>query len=171
MWSGLSSYHYCVCAGLGIGFFARSAMRTHQQKDTHVADSAAIETLHQEDIEATLSQDPKGLIYIWTEDAVRFNQAGSPAVGRQAIQAENKKIHTQYPGFKVLSYVPKCKNIQIEDGFGDSGPCLACEWFERQGEYRLSSESPLANWHAKGLQALKRQSDGSWKFALIIGNE
>jgi hypothetical protein len=79
------------------------------------------------------------------------------ACGRQAI-------HTQYPGFKVLSYVPKYKNIQIEDG-------LACEWFEREGEYKLSSESPLANWHAKGLQALKRQSDGSWKFALIIGNE
>jgi uncharacterized protein (TIGR02246 family) len=151
-------------AALGIGFFARSAMSTDQLKDTHVADLAAIEKLHQQDIEATLSQDPKGLIDIWMEDAVRFNAAGSPAVGKQAIHAENQKIHTQYPGFKVLSYVPKYKNIQIEDG-------LACEWSEREGEYKLSSDSPLANWHAKGLQALKRQSDGSWKFVLIIGNE
>jgi hypothetical protein len=31
-------------------------------------DLAAIEKLHQEDIEATLSQDAKGLIDIWTED-------------------------------------------------------------------------------------------------------
>ena len=142
-------------AGLGIGFFARSAMGTHERKDTYMAELAAIEKLHQEDIEATLSQDPKGLIYIWTEDAVRFNQAGSPAVGRQAIQAENQKIHTQYPGFKVLSYVPKYKNIQIKDG-------LACECFEREGEYKLSPESPLANWHAKGSKRCGR--------AMVHGN-
>ncbi len=32
---------------------------------------AGIEKLHQKDIEVTLSQDPKGLLDIWTEDAVR----------------------------------------------------------------------------------------------------
>lgn len=42
-------------AGLGIGFIARTAMGTHQRKETHVADLAAIEKLHQEDIEATQS--------------------------------------------------------------------------------------------------------------------
>jgi ketosteroid isomerase-like protein len=149
-------------AGVGIGYFAQSAgIRSPRRTETHATDLAAIEKLHQEDIEATLSQDPRGLIDIWTVDAVRFNPAGLPTVGKQAIQVENQKIHTQYPGLKMLSYTPKYKNIQIEDG-------LACEWFEREGEYKLSSESPLTNWHAKGLQALKRQSDGSWKFALIM---
>ena len=146
-------------AGLGVGFFARSAMGTLQRR-THAADLAAIEKLHQEDIEVTLSQDPKGLMDIWAEDAVRFNPGSPPAVGKQAIQAENEKFHAQYPGFKVLSYAAQYKNIQIEDG-------LACEWFEREAEYKLSPEAPPVSWHAKGLQVLRRQSDGSWKFALI----
>jgi hypothetical protein len=71
--------------GLGVGFFARSVMGTLQRKDTHAADLAAIEKLHQEDIEARLSQDPKGLIDIWTQDAVRFTPGNPPAVGKQAI--------------------------------------------------------------------------------------
>ena len=152
-------------AGLGIGLFAHSAgLGTLLRRDTRAANLAAIEKLHQEDIEVTLSQDPKGLIDIWTEDAVRFNPGSPPAVGKQAIQAENEKVHAQYPGFKVLTYAPEYKNIQIEDG-------LACEWFEREGEYELSLEGPPASWHAKGLQVLRRQSDGSWKFALAIANQ
>jgi hypothetical protein len=71
-------------AGLGIGYFARSAMGTLQRKDTHAADLAAIEKLHQKDIEVTLSQDPKGLIDIWTEDAVRFAPGKPPVVGKPA---------------------------------------------------------------------------------------
>ena len=68
---------------------------------------------------------------------MRFIPGSPPAVGKQAI---NEKFHTQYPGFNVLSYTSKFKNIQIEDG-------LACEWFEREGEYKLSPESPPASWH------------------------
>ena len=49
-------------AGVGIGFLARSAgMGTLQRRDTRAADLAAIEKLHERDIEVTLSQDPKGL--------------------------------------------------------------------------------------------------------------
>ena len=78
------------------------------------------------------------------------------SVGKQAIAAENEKFHAQHPGFKVLSYTSKYNNLQVEDG-------LACEWFEKKGEYKLSPESPPASWHANGLLVLKRQSDGSWK--------
>jgi hypothetical protein len=48
-------------AGLGIGHFARSAgIRTPRRTETHAADLAAIEKLHHEDIEATLSRTRKG---------------------------------------------------------------------------------------------------------------
>ena len=150
-------------AGLGVGYFARGAMGLLQRR-THAADLAAIEKLQRADIEATLAQDPKGLIDIWTEDAVRFNPGSPPAVGKQAIGAENEKFHAQYPGLKVLSYTSKYKNLQVEDG-------LACEWFEREGEYKLSPESPPASWNGKGFHVLRRQSDGSWKFAVLIGNQ
>ena len=152
-------------SGLAIGYFARSAgLGTLLRRDKRAADLAAIEKLHQEDIQVTLSQDPKGLIDIWTEDAVRFNPGSPPAVGKQAIQAENEKVHAQYPGLKVLSYNPEYKNIQIEDG-------MACEWGEHEAQFKLSPEAPPASWHAKGFHVLRRQSDGSWKFALIIADQ
>ncbi len=148
-------------AGLGIGFFARSAgLGMLLRRDTRAADLEAIEKLHQKDIEVTLSQDPKGLIDIWTEDAVRLVPGKPPVVGKQAIQADNEKGRAQYPGLKVLSYAPEYKNIQIADG-------SACEWGEFEAKYKLSPEVPPVSLHMKSLRVLKRQSDGSWKFALV----
>jgi len=148
-------------AGLALGLVARTVYTGMLPRRTHAADFAAIEKAHQEDIEATLMQDPKKLINLWEEDAVNFIPGSSPAVGKLAIEAEHEKFRAQYPGFKVSRYTPKYKNIQVEDG-------LACEWFEREGEYKLSADSPLAKWQAKGLQVLKRQSDGSWKGVMVF---
>jgi ketosteroid isomerase-like protein len=151
-------------AGLGTGFLARSPVAgAPQRTDTHAADLAAIEKLHQKDIEVTLSQDPKGLIDIWTDDAVRFSfdPAAPPVVGKQAIAADNQKGLAQYPAFKVLSYIPKYRSIQIE---GD----LACELVEYAGSFKLSPQAPPDTWHAKGIRVLRRESDNSWKFAVLI---
>jgi ketosteroid isomerase-like protein len=142
-------------AGVGSGYFARGAPGL-LQRGAHDADLAAIEKLHQEDIDATLTQDPKQLIDLWAEDAVAYYPGGPPAVGKQAIGDHNAKSHAQNPGLKVLSYTSKYKNLQVEDG-------LACEWFEKEAKYKLSPESSAVGWHAKGLLVLKRQSDGSWK--------
>ena len=152
-------------AGLGIGFFARRTGReTLLSRDTHAADLAAIDKLHQEDIRVTLLQDPKGLVDLWTEDAVRFIPGSPPDVGKQAIQAQNEKGRAEYPGFKVLSYVPKYKNIQIEGG-------LACEWGEHNAQYKLSPEASPVGLNLKAFDVLRRQSDGSWKFAVLIADQ
>ena len=152
-------------AGLGIGFFARRTGReTLLSRDTHAVDLAAIDKLHQEDIRVTLLQDPKGLVDIWTEDAVRFMPGSPPDVGKQAIQAQNEKGRAEYPGFKVLSYVPKYKNLQIEGG-------LACEWGEHNAQYKLSPEAPPVSLNLKAFDVLRRQSDGSWKFAVLIADQ
>jgi len=150
-----------LLVGLGIGYFARGAVGTLQQRYTHKTDIAAIEKAHQDDIEATLTQDPKKLIDLWAEDGVRFNPGSPPAVGKQAIGAENEKFRAQYPGLKVLSYTSKYKNLQVEDG-------VACEWFEKEAQYKLSPEAPPASWHAKGLLVLKRQSDGRWRGVMVF---
>ena len=152
-------------AGLGLGFFARSAdVGTPHSALALAADLAAIQKLHQIDIDATLSQDPKELMDIWSEDAVRFNPPALPAVGKPAIETENQKFRVQYPAFKVLSYVPKYKDIQVD---GD----VACVRFERKSEFKLSPESQAATWQATGLEVLKRQKDGSWKFAAFVVNQ
>ena len=85
-------------AGLGIGYFARSAGigRPHGT-DTHAADLAAIERFDQEDIEVTLSQDLKGLADVWAEDGVRITPGNPPTVGKAAIAAENEKGHAEHP--------------------------------------------------------------------------
>jgi ketosteroid isomerase-like protein len=149
--------------GLGIGYFARGANKA-QENDTHAADLAGIEKLHHQDIEATLSQDPKALTDIWTEDAVRYSLGKPPVVGKQAIAADNQKGLAPYPGFKVLSYVPKYKNIQIDDD-------LAFEWFEANATFKLSPQDPPNTLNAKGLRVMRRQNDGSWKFAVLILNQ
>ena len=64
-----------LLAGFVIGYFARSAAGMLQRR-TYAADLATIEKAHQEDIEATLTQDPKRLIDEWAEDGVRFNVVG-----------------------------------------------------------------------------------------------
>ena len=151
--------------GIAVGFGGRSIrVLATPQSGTRAANLAAIEKPHQEDIQVTLSQDEKGLIDVWTNDAVRFNPPNPPAVGKQAIRAENEKFHAQYPGFKVLSYTPKFSDIQIKDG-------LACEGLESEANFKMSADSPPTIWHAQGFRVLKRQSDGSWKFAVLIVNQ
>jgi len=146
--------------GLGIGYFSQGATGV-RQKDLRPADLAGIEKLHHDDLEVTLSQDPKGLMDIWTEDAVRYSAGKAPVVGRQAIGDDNAKGLAPYPGFKVLSYVPKFKNIQVQDD-------LATEWFEAQAIFKLSPDGQPNTLNAKGLRVMRRQADGSWKFVVLI---
>jgi ketosteroid isomerase-like protein len=120
---------FVFVAGLGGGYFARSAAATLQRR-TQAADVAAIEILNQEDIEATLARDQKRLIELWAENAVAFYPGSPPAVGKEAIGAHNQEFHAQYPGLKVLSYTSKIKNLQVEGG-------VACEWYEKDAEYRF----------------------------------
>jgi len=152
-------------AGLVSGFCAGSTgiarlLRTGQ----HAADLAAIDKLHQLDVDATRSQDKRQLLDIWSEDAVRFGAGNPPDVGKQAIAAVNEKFAAEYPEFKVLSYTAKYKDVLIEDG-------LACEWGEHASQFKMSPKDQPLSWRGTGFHVLKRQSDGSWKFALIVLNQ
>jgi len=151
-------------AGLAVGFFARSAARrAFPQRDIHAADMAAIEKLHQEDIRVTLLQEHKGMLDLWTEDGVIF-QLGQPTVlGKKAIQAQYEKVGAEYPGFKVLSYVPKFKEVRVFDGW-------AFEWGDNtEAKFKMSPDSPTVSVRSQGLRVLIRQGDGSWKIALTVG--
>jgi hypothetical protein len=60
----------------------------------------------------------------------------------------------------VLSYAPNIKDVQIADGW-------AIEVGSVEATYRLSAKDNPVNANDKGMRLLKRQSDGSWKFALV----
>jgi ketosteroid isomerase-like protein len=153
-----------LLAGFVIGYFTRSTFTGMLQGKARAADLAAIEKLHQKDIEVTLSQDLKAGMDIWTEDAVRLEPGSPPVVGKHAIQADTEKSLAPYPDFKVLSYTPDYKNIQIADGW-------AYEWGESDAKVKMSPEAPPVSLHTKSLRVLRRQSDGSWKIAVNIYNE
>ncbi len=146
--------------GLGVGFFGRSAL---QPTDTRAVDLAAIEKLHVEDVKATLLQDPDALANVWTEDGVRLAPERPATVGKKAIQAENEKWWAEHPGFKVLTYEPKFKELQVVDGW-------AFEWGYLETQFVLSREAQPTTFRGKFLRILRRQTDGSWKFARVMGN-
>jgi uncharacterized protein (TIGR02246 family) len=143
-------------AGLGIGFFAGSALTATPER----RDLAAIEKLHQEDIAVSLSQDPKGLIDVWAGDGVRLKPGSPPVIGKQAIQADNEKFRAAYPDFRVLKYEPSFKEVRIADGW-------AIEVGHYESTFKMSAKDNPVSVNGDGMRLLKRQSDGSWKFALV----
>jgi len=148
--------------GLGIGYYGRSTgIGMTQRSAARAADLAAIEKLHKKNIEVTLSQDPQGLLDLWTMDGVLLEPGSPPVVGKQAIQIYNEKGHTANPGFKVLNYEPTFKEIQITDDW-------AYEWGETDAKFTMSAEGPPVSLHIKGVRVLRQQTDGSWKMALTI---
>ena len=150
-------------AGLTIGYFARGSRTVMLlRRDTHAADLAAIKKLEQEDIEVTLSQDPKGLVDVWAEDGVRLKTGSPPTIGKQAIADENEKFHTQYPEFKVLKYAPDLNTVQIA-----IVDVWAIEITSGDATYKMSAKDNPVSVQGKSMRLLKRQSDGSWKFALV----
>jgi uncharacterized protein (TIGR02246 family) len=147
-------------AGLGIGYFARSAgIGPPKKADTHAAGLAAIERLDKADIAATLTQDPTALTTLWSDDAVNLGFPGPPVVGIKAMGEAYQKFRTDYPEFKVLKYAPDIKNVQIADDW-------AIEVGNFAGTYKISAKDDPVSTDGKGMRVLKRQNDGSWKFAL-----
>jgi hypothetical protein len=149
--------------GLGIGVFTRSAaVAASQQNDTRVADLAAIDKLNKADEACTLTQDPAGLTALWSDDGVKVDVPRGPAVGIKALGEMYAKFRAQYPEFKVLKYAPDYKDMQtaIVDGW-------AIEVGGTAATYKMSASAiPVTTPSTKGMRLLKRQPDGSWKFAL-----
>jgi hypothetical protein len=150
-------------AGLAIGYCARGAIGALRHKDAHSADLAAIEKLHRADEECTLTQDPKCLTTLWSEDGINLGFPGPPVVGIKAMGDAYAKFRADYPEFQVLKYAPDYKDMQTE---------IVDEWAIEVGytdaTFKMSvNAAPVSPPRTKGMRLLKRQSDGSWKFALV----
>ncbi len=51
-------------------------------------DRAAIDRLHHQDIDVTLTQEPKGLVELWDEDGIRIGPDGGVVVGKKALDRQ-----------------------------------------------------------------------------------
>ena len=99
----------------GLSLFAPPSVGTDtlQREDRRMVDLAAIEKLHRTDIEATLTQDPKFLSMLWSEDGVNLGFPGPAVVGTKAMQEAYGKFRTEHPDFQVLKYAPDIKDVQL----------------------------------------------------------
>ena len=97
------------------------------------------------------------------DDGVKIDAPSGSVVGTKAIGAAYAKFRAQYPEFCILKYVLNYKDMQT---------AIADEWAIEVGSntditYKMSANAtPVAVPRTKGMRLLKRQSDGSWKFAL-----
>jgi uncharacterized protein (TIGR02246 family) len=127
------------------------------------SDMAAIEKLHQQDIAATLSRDPKALTELWTDDGVLLEPGAQAKIGKQLIGAEVAKEIAAHPEVKVLSYEPEFKELKVMDG-------LAYEWGYFNSSFKESANSQAKSFRGKMVRIMRKQSNGSWKFARVMWN-
>jgi len=138
-----------------VGALTAFAEQVVQKPAASVADLAAIEKLHQQDIAATLSRDAVALTDLWTDDAIRLGPGQPAEVGKRAIRASNERWSAR-PGLKVLTFVPETRDLTIWDGW-------AVEWGYFTGSYVESPGGEPKQMRGARLWVLKKLPDGSWK--------
>ena len=140
----------------------RPGISQRTEADSREQDMAGVERLHQQDIAATLSDDPAALAGLWTDDAVRLEHGRQADIGKPAIRAADERAKANHPKAKIVSYAPEIKDVRIEGA-------IAYEWGYFTGRYKMP-DGGLKTFRGKLLRVLQKQSDGSWKFARVMWN-
>lgn len=147
--------------GVEVGSLDRNThSATPERSDARAAGLAAIEKLHRADVEATLTQDPAWLTKLWSENGANFGFPGPPVVGIKDMGDAYAKFRAEHAEFQVLKYAPEIRDIQIADGW-------AIEVGDFGGTFKMSAKDDPVTVQSSGMRVLKRQSDGSWKFAVV----
>src|SRR5437667_5214563 len=116
-----------------------------------------IERLHQLDIDATLSDKADELAKLWDSEAVRIQPGRAAKVSKAEIYANDKRWESMADRPKTLCYKPEVKDVQI-----------AGDWAFEWGYLSYKDSSNPKPMRGKVLRMMKRQPDGSWKFARVI---
>ena len=123
-------------------------------------DLAGIERLHEQDKEATLSDSADQLAKLWDKDAVRFLADRPAEIGAAVIYADDKQWEMSSGRERSLCYDLEIQDIQIA---GD----WAFEW--GYGSYKIAKGNKESIQYGKVMRVMKRQSDGTWRFARVMG--
>ena len=127
------------------------------ESSSEEADRIAIERLHRQDVEATLSDKADELAKLWDTEAVRI-QPGRPAeIGKAEINANDKRWEAKPDRPRTLCYKSDIKDVRI-----------AGEWAFEWGYISYKDSSNPKPMRGKVLRVMKRQPDGSWKFSRVI---
>jgi ketosteroid isomerase-like protein len=119
-----------------------------------------IERLHLQDRDATLSDKADELVKLWDRDAVRIQPGRPPEVGRQVIYDDDKGWEVKPGRERTRCYDLEIQDLQIA---GD----WAFEW--GYGSFTIEVNGKREIGYAKVMRVMRRQPDGSWKFARVMG--
>jgi hypothetical protein len=119
-------------------------------------DRQGIAALHKLDVEMTVSGKADDLRKLWDKDAVRLLPNSPPEVGKTAIYATDKREEAAGSGRNVC-YRPEVKDLEISGNW-------AFEW----GYFSYHEAGMPKAIRGKVLRVIKRQPDGSWKFARVM---
>ena len=141
-----------LVAGTGI---ALSASHSSLKQDM-----IGIERLHEQDKEATLSDSADQLAKLWDKEAIRFSADRPAEIGAAVIYADDKQWEMSSGRERSLCYDLEVQDIQIA---GD----WAFEW--GYGSYKIAKGDKVSIFYGKVLRVMKRQPDGMWRFARVMG--
>lgn len=137
---------------------------TAAEQQTIDDDKAAIEKLHNADIEASLALDTQALEALWTNDIVTMAPGGPAVAGRDA---NSKKLEADVDKLKstqVLAFDERWQEVRIE---GD----WAYEWGTMSGRLQPFTGGKETDYKLNVMRVLNKQADGTWKIARSIYND
>jgi hypothetical protein len=153
-----------ICGRLGVmliiivgvlGFRAGVTLLAYENGSAQKA-RTAIERLHQQDVEATLSGKADDFAKLWDSEAVRIGSGGPAEIGKAVIYADDKREENSGGG-QSLCYRSEIKDLQI-----------AGDWAFEWGYFSYKESANAKPGRGKVLRVLKIQPDGSWKFARVM---
>jgi ketosteroid isomerase-like protein len=139
-----------------LGACAGVTLLAHENSSAQNA-RMAIERLHQRDVEATLSGKADDLAKLWDSEAVRIEPGRPAEIGKAVIYADDKREEDSGGG-KSVCYRSEIQDLQI-----------AGDWAFEWGYFSYKESANTKPGRGKVLRVIKRQPDGSWKFARVIG--
>lgn len=148
-----------VASILATNVYLDAQSDTHGGADSADRDSAAIIALEQRDAAAAKVNDVETLVSLWTSDGVLLQPKAQPVVGIAAIRQLLEAQRQQTAMIETLSYEEDWKERR---NLGNE----AYEW----GEISVTGKLPNgreASQTVFAIRVLRRQPDGSWKFARV----
>jgi len=127
-------------------------------------DKAAIEKLHDADIQASLALDTTALESLWTDDIVTMAPGGPALVGREANAKKLEDEVTKLKSTQVLAFDEQWQEVRIA---GD----WAYEWGTMSGRLQPFAGGKETDYRLNVMRILNRQADGTWKIARSIYND
>ena len=159
MANGFSISQFIFVTGVVVA--TAGCMTRRQPPPSLEQDRVGIELLHQCDIDAMLSDKADQLVELWDSNAVRLSAGKPTEVGRTTIYANDKRWEASNTGERSLSYTPDIKDLQIA---GD----WAFEWSYFDATSIEPGHAAPVTVHGKQLRIMKRQADGTWRFARVM---